>query len=176
MRFNYAGNTYVIDFQRAKRSVSQKRATRVKVVTAKYPSTTVFLHKVQTGQTPTLIGSAEVKCWVGDKFSFEGGRKAALRKLSELLRLQARTSGDAAKQFARGLTAAMWDGYLNRVPATKSLKEQLEEANAKILLLTERLKELTPAPKQVEIVDAAEVRIAPAALLPAHVDATESNA
>lgn len=102
MRFQFAGDTYSLEFSRQHRTVSVTRNGKVERVRSKYPFTTASLESVgKLGTKSVVIASHTVGCAPTDKYSNAEGRLAALRGLTD-------------KIDSKGLRTAMWQAYVNR--------------------------------------------------------------
>ena len=118
MRFQYLGKAYSIEFRRHHEVVRVvNKDGEVEEVTSKYPTTRVALAEViegkRAGDWPELV-SATVNCLPTDKFTLEGGRQYALRKLSETL--------------PSDLKSLVWTAYMDRSREPNKM-ERLEAEN-----------------------------------------------
>lgn len=119
MKFDFDGQRYLLEFQRDKKTIRTVRHGNVKTVQSKYPYTTarlITISKTSVLETRNPIAEASVGCTPTDSYSNEKGRLYALRALSAVLR---RAKMDV------GLTAALWQAYMNR----KEQKQDVIEGN-----------------------------------------------
>jgi len=100
MKFDFAGTTYFLEFQRNHRTVKFNRQGTQHIIKSKYPYTTVRLLVAKPGEKPGLIEEATVGCCPADPYSNELGRIMALRKLT--------------KPFSKELRRAVWQAYQAR--------------------------------------------------------------
>lgn len=108
MRFEQDGITYELNFSRRVHDVKVVK-TGVLIKSSK-PFTSVKVVVVQPGVSPKswrTYRQTEAGCFKDDHFTFEEGRRAALRKLCKVAGLP------------KSFKTAMWKAYMDR-PRTKS--------------------------------------------------------
>lgn len=127
--FDYEGKSYVVDFQRTKRVVGhqvvkQNTADRiVKHVYATYPDTHIFIREMvpeKPSKEWPIRWQARAKYCDKDRFSLEGGRMAALKKL---------TGADGALYKQKDLCQQLWTAYNTRYRRSKNptIKDQVQD-------------------------------------------------
>ena len=97
MKFQFAGTTYFLEFQRDHKKVKLHRQGKSEEIRSKYPYTTARLLVAKEGEKPGLIDEAVVGCSPTDPYSNESGRVMALRALT--------------KPFSKELRRAVWQAY-----------------------------------------------------------------
>lgn len=119
MRFEYQGTTYLIEFERQHRVIkwTDDIGNVTKRFDSKYPYTTARLLKLVGGVGRELVREYTVGCHPGDRFSFDGGRKAALTLALYDAPIE-KSNGSGVSQLGlqldKDFRTAVWNAYHNR--------------------------------------------------------------
>lgn len=99
MEFSYLGRPHVIEFSRRYREGFKSR----------YPYTTATISEITGPQETKVVRTWTSGCYFRDNFTYEDGRKAALRGA-----LYDSPTGDEVYKLPKAFKSAAWASYFKR--------------------------------------------------------------